>query len=151
MALGYSWQEGPLTLIGTKTTANVITGNLLTSAYGGSGNTASFATSTMSQVNFSIYFKLGAAETSNVLHIQVSSSADKTNWYQQVNDSVTTGTTVLTQAEYQFTGATATNAYLLSLPLAVQDKWTQIAVYESGVSSNYGRCYVEVTVSGTNK
>lgn len=152
MALGYSYQSIlPLQLIGSKTTANVVTGNLLTSAYGGAGNTAHFNTASMSKVNFSIYFALGAAETSNVLHFRVQSSSDETNWYQQINSSVSAGVTTVAQAEYQFTGAsTAGGPYLISLPLDVADKWLQVSVYESGVSSNYGNCYVEVMLSGTN-
>lgn len=152
MSLGYGFQTlAPITLIGTKTSANVTTGNLLTSAYGGAGNTFTFSTATMSKVNFSFAFALGAAETNNVLHVRIKTSADNTNFYQQLNNSVAAGTSTITQAEYQFTGAaTASGPYLFYLPLDVAEKWMQISVFESGVSANYGNLYCEATLSGTN-
>lgn len=150
MALGYSYQsEVPLTLIGTKS-GTTTTGNLLTSAYGGAGNTASFSTATMSKVNFSFAFATGTGETNNVLHVKISSSADRTNWYQQVNSSVVAGVTTIAQAEYQFVGAAGATTYNISLPLDVADKWIQVAVFESAVVTNFGNVYAEVVLSGTN-
>lgn len=151
MGLGYSYQTlRPATLIGTKNqTTKAITGNILTGAYGGAGNTATFDTEGMSKVNFGIQYALGSAETANVLHVMISTSADHINWYQQLNNAVTAGTSVITQAEYQFTGATATAPYSFYLPLDIADRHLQVAVFESGVAANFGTCYIEATISGT--
>lgn len=150
LSLGYGFQSiVPETLIGKKV-GTTITGNLLTNAIGGAGNTATFSTGTMSKINFSFNYQLGSGETTNVLNVVLSTSADGTNYYQSLNNSVTTGTTTIYQAIYQFTGATATSPYTFSMPIDVADRYIQIQLYESGVSSNYGTCYVEVTTSGTN-
>ncbi len=151
MGLGYDYQTlYPLTLIGTKTAAGVYTGNLLTSAYGGAGNTKVFETGGISKVNFSFAFTLGAAETNNVIHMRIRTSADNVNFYQFMNEVVTTGTSTMYQREFVFTGAsTAGGPYLFSIPLDVQDLWMELAVCESGVGANYGNVYAEVTKSGT--
>jgi hypothetical protein len=151
LSLGYGFQSlKPQTLIGTKK-GTTVTGNLLTSAVGGAGNTTTFSTSTMSKVNFSFNYQLGTSETTNILNVVLSTSADGVNYYQSLNNAVSAGVTTITQATYEFTGATATAPYTFSMPIDVADLWMQIQVYESGVSTNYGTCYCEVTVSGTNK
>lgn len=150
MSLGYGFQSlKPLTLIGTKS-GTTVTGNLLTGAVGGAGNTKAFSTATMSKVNFSFSYIVGAAETANVLNVVLSTSSDGVNYYQSLNNSVSAGTTTITQATYQFTGAVAAT-YTFSMPIDVQDLWMQIQVFETGVASNFGTCYCEVELSGTNK
>ena len=143
--LGYTYQD-QLVLIGTKS-GTTRTSATLTAAY--TGNTKTFASGAISKINLSILYTTGSGETSNSIEVKVESSPDGTNFYQIPNETVSAGTSTLTQREFTFVGGSAATAYSLSLPLDVQDKYLKISLKESGVVTNYGTIYVEATISGS--
>src|SRR3990167_8017068 len=104
----YPYQE-TLSLIGSKTAANVITRSTLTATY--LGNTQTISTGGMSIVGLNVDYLAAASETSNTLEVLVESSADRTTFYRFTNESVSAGTSTLTRRE--FTIAQATNYGLL--------------------------------------
>ena len=144
MGLGYTYQD-QLVLIGTKS-GTTRTSATLTAAY--TGNTKTFATGGISKINFSILYTTGSGESSNSIEVKVESSPDRINFYQIPNETVSGGTSTLTQREFTFVGDSAATAYSLSLPLDVQDKYFKVSLKESGVVTNYGTIYVEATISG---
>lgn len=145
--LGYCYQN-QVVLVGSKSSSGTLTRSTLTAAYDVAANTKAFTTGNMSKVNFSISYKLGTGETSNVLNMRIRTSQDNVTYYQIVNETVSAGTSTLTQREFQFTGANDTAAYNFSLPIDIQDKWMEISFNESGVATNFGSVFCEVNVSG---
>lgn len=149
MGLGYTYQN-TLVLIGSKT-GTTRTAVALTTGYDVANKTKSFPTGGISKVNFSISYTTGAAETNNNLDIRVRTSPadDRTNWYQIPNESVSGGVSTLTLREFTFVGASGATEYAFSLPIDVQDEYTEISVKESNVASAAGTVYVEATLSGS--
>lgn len=146
MGLGYNYQT-TLILIGTKS-GTTRTASTLTSAYaGGLGKTIN--TGAASKINLNILYTTGSAETNNPVEVKVETSPDVTNFYQIPNESVSGGTSTLTQREFTFVGASAATAYSFSLPLDVQDLYMKLSFKESGVAANAGTLYVEGTLSGS--
>jgi len=147
--LGYTYQD-TIILIGSKS-GTTRTSVALTNAYQAEAAgkpTKSFRTGGLSKINFGILYTTGTGETNNSIEVKIESSADGTNFYQIPNESVSGGTSTLTQREFTFVGASAATAYSLSLPIDVQDEYIRISVKESGVSSNAGTIFVEATLSG---
>lgn len=148
MGLGYTYQN-TLVLIGSKNaTTHARTSVALPTAYDDATTTKTLATGGMSKANFGILYTTGAAETNNSIEIRIESSPDRTNWYRLPNESVSAGTSTLTQREFTFVGASAGTAYDLSLPIDVQDEFLRVSIKESGVAANAGTIYLEVTLSG---
>jgi len=145
--LGYTYQDSA-TLIGTKS-GTTRTSVALTDAYDVANKTKIIETGGLSKINFSILYTTGAAETNNSIEIRLESSVDRTNFYRIPNESVSGGTSTLTQREFTFVGASAATAYAISLPIDVQDNYMRISVKESGVASNAGTVFVEATFSGS--
>lgn len=142
--LGYGYQN-PFVLIGTKANS-ARTGVTLTAAY--TGNSKILPTGGMSKINLNILYGTGTAETNNVLCIKVESSPDRDNFYQIPNESVSAGTSTLTQREFQFTGADSATTYYLSLPLDLSDLYYKFSLKETGVGSVFGTAFVEAVLSG---
>ena len=145
--LGDKYQT-TLVLVGTKS-GTTRTSRTLTAAYDVANKTKIFDTGGMSKINFSILYTTGASETSNSIELRIESSPDRTNFYRIPNESVSAGTSTLTQREFTFVGASAATAYDLSLPLDLQDEHMRISVKESGVVTNFGTIYIEATISGS--
>lgn len=142
--LGYPYQTS-VVLFGSKSGTNR-TAVTLTAAY--SGNRKVIPTGGMSKLNMNILYTTGAAETNNSINILVEASPDGTNFYQIPNESVSGGTSTLTQREFTFVGASAATAYALSLPIDLQDEFLRVSINESGVASVFGTAYIEATISG---
>lgn len=146
MGLGYTYQSEPaIVLLGSKSGVTR-TASALTDAY--TGNTKTISTGGMTKANISVNYTTGAGETSNVISLKIETSSDGTNFYQILNESVSSGTSTLTQRTFQFTGAAAATAYAFSLPIDVQDLYMKISALESGVATNAGTVYAEVILSG---
>jgi hypothetical protein len=147
--IGYTYQDR-ITLIGSKS-GTTRTSVALTTAYQAEATgkpTKSFSTGGLSKINLGILYTTGAGETSNSIEIKVETSADGTNFYQIPNESVSGGTSTITQREFTFVGAAAATAYEFSLPLDIQDEYMKVSVKESGVASNAGTIFMEATLCG---
>lgn len=146
MGLGYTIQNQPLVLIGSKS-GTTRTSVALTDAYGVANKTKIIETGEISKANFSFLYTVGAAEADNSLLIRFETSSDGTNFYQIPNEAVSAGSSVLTKREFSFVGSAG--AHEFSLPLDIQDKFLRISVKESGVASNVGTIFCEVQLSGS--
>lgn len=134
-------------VIGSKsgTTRTAVT---LTDAYDVANKTKIFPCEGMSKVNFDVLYTTGSGETSNSIELRIEGSPDGTNFYRIPNESVSGGTSTLTQREFTFVGASAATAYTISIGLDIFYKYLRISAKESGVVTNFGTVYVEATLSG---
>ena len=146
MSLNYKNQSISV-LVGSKS-GTTRTSVSLTSSYDVANKTKILETGSYSKVNLDILYTTGAAETGNSIEIRVRVSPDRTNFYRVVNESVSTGTSTLTEREFTFVGASAATAYAISLPLDVWTRYMDISFKESGVVTNAGTVYCESTLSG---
>ena len=149
MNLNYSIQNSNV-IIGTKsgTTRTSIT---LESTYqtesGQTKPTKTFAVAGFSKMNLDFLYTMGATETSNSIEVKIEGSPDGTNYYRLPNDSTSAGTSTLTAREFTFVGTNAAAA-TISIGLDVFYQCIKVSVKETGVGSNKGTIYGEMTLSG---
>lgn len=144
MCLSYPTQT-VFPLIGTKS-GTTRTAVALTNAY--TGNNKVIECGGYSKINLDVLYTTGTAETNNSIEIKFESSPDGTNVYLIVNESVSGGTSTLTQREFTFAGAVAATAYSFSIGLDIFYKYLKVSVKESGVAANAGTVYIDATLSG---
>ena len=150
MSQNYETQQ-TFVAIGTKsgTTRTSIT---LESTYqaesGQTKPTKTFICGGMTKMNIDLLYTTGSGETANSIEIKIEASPDGTNYYRVPNDSTTTGVSTITEREFTFVGASAATAYAIGIPLDVFYKYLKISIKETGVASNKGTIYGEVTLSG---
>src|SRR3990167_3641517 len=143
--LGYSNQQS-IMAIGTKS-GTTYTAATLTAAYTGNLGRA-ITLGGANKVSLYVVYTTGAAETNNSIEIRAQFSPDATNWFQDVNESVSAGTSTLTQREFTLVGASAATAYSFALVIDdITDLHMRLAVKETGVASNFGTCALEVLIS----
>ena len=149
MGLSYETTQ-PFRLIGSKTTAGVTTGVTLESTYQTESDTVatkSFKIAGYSKANFDITYTMGATETTNSVEIKLEHSPDNINWYRYVTDTTTGGTSTLALREWTYVGVNAA-ASSFSLPVDIFDRYIRVSLKETGVATNKGKAYVEVTLLG---
>lgn len=137
-------------LIGSKDDSNTRTSIEMESTYqseSATEATKTFETGGYSKMNFYILYTMGAAETSNSVEFKIEGSSDRTNFYQFVNDTTSGATSTLTQREFTVVGNNG-STIAIAVPLDVQDKYCRISFKETGVASNKGSVFAEVTLSG---
>jgi hypothetical protein len=110
--------------------------------------TKSFSTEGYSKLNVDLLYTTGAAETNNSIELRVEGSTDNVNFYRLPNESVSDGTSTLTQREFTFVGASAGTAYTISIGLDIFYKYMRLAAKETGVGANAGTVYGEITLLG---
>ena len=101
----------------------------------------------MSKLNVDILYTMGATETSNTIDVRFEGSPDGTNFYRIPNDSTAGGTSTLTAREFTFVGTNAAAA-TISIGLDIFYKFMKVSFKESGVVTNAGTVYAEITLSG---
>lgn len=149
MSLYYKSQD-PRVLVGSKTTAGTRTSVALTNAYqteDGTVPTKSFKTAGYSRAVFDLLYTMGATETSNSIEVRLEGSPDGVNWYRIPNDAASGGTSTLTAREFTFVGTNAAAA-TISIMLDISYKFMRLALKETGVVTNAGTAFCEVTLSG---
>lgn len=107
----------------------------------------SFRTAGQAKLNLDISYTMGAGESTNSIELKIECSPDGKNWYRIPNESVSNGTSTLTQREFTFTGVDAANT-TISIGLDIFYKYMRISAKESGVASTAGTAYIEATLSG---
>jgi hypothetical protein len=98
---------------------------------------------------------MGAAETGNSIEIRVrfaSPLAQKaptsTDWYQQVSESTSSGATTISLQEYTFDSTQSAGTYdRFHIDIPVDSKFMEVAIKETGISSNGGSASVKVILS----
>ncbi len=137
-------------IVGTKDSSLSPTGVTLESTYQTEDTgkpTKSFATGGFEKITIDAIYTMGATETSNSIEVKMESSEDGTNWYRISNESTTAGTTTLTAKEITFVGANAAAA-TFSVILNIAYKFMRVSFKETGVATNKGTVYAEITLSG---
>lgn len=132
-------------IIGTKS-ATTRTAVTLAATYDGS-TLKKFATDGYSEMIVDILYTPGATETSNSIEVKLEDSPDNTNFYRLSNEAAAAGVSTLTAREFTFVAATAV-ASTISYRLDISYKYMRIEVKESGVVTNAGTAYVEITLAG---
>ena len=106
MGLEYCLQT-EITCIGSKTEAGVLTAATLPTFYDFDGTTTkAFTTGGMSKMELNGKYTAGTGETANSVQIIVEDSFDGVNYYRLLNESVSGGTSTLTQREFTITQVT---------------------------------------------
>lgn len=100
--------QNPAVLIGSRnTTTDAVTGATLTNYYDLDGLTTKiFETGEATKIELDCVYEAGAGETANSVQVIIESSPDRTNWYRLLNESVSDGTSTLTQREFTITQTT---------------------------------------------
>lgn len=109
--------------------------------------TKTFKTEGFSKLNLDILYTMGASETSNSIEIKAEGSPDGVNYYRIPNESVTAGTSTITARELTFVGANGA-ATTISWGCDIFYKYMKLSAKETGVASNKGSIYGEVTLLG---
>lgn len=150
MGLDYGTQDVH-TLVGTKSSANALTGWALTASYQTEGAvkpTKTFDVGGFSRVEFAIAYAEGSAETANTLQVKVEFTPDGTNFYQLATDSTSGSTSTEAVREFTMAGVDSGTLYInFGLDIAYKDSM-RISFKETGVASNFGTVYCEAVLSG---
>lgn len=147
MALGYTYQS-TFVILGTRSGSTITTEELeSTYAVAAAGATYVFETGGMSKVNFNFRYTMGATETTNSIEIRIRTSPSGDVYHQIPNEAVSGATSTLTRREFTYVGVNAATSDL-SLPLDIQDEYMEFAAKETGVVTNKGGVFVEMTLSG---
>ena len=145
MSLGYPYQQ-TFVAVGSKV-GTARTAVSLTNAYDVANKTKIFETGGITKANLSILYTTAAGSANDSIELRVRTSVDGTNFYRIPNESVSAGTSTLTQREFTFVGVSGTTAYSLSLPLDVQDEYMELSCKNTAGTTN-GTVFVEITLSG---
>lgn len=98
--------QDPLVLIGSKS-GTTRTGVALVDYYNLDGTTTKvFDTPEASKLELNGVYTAGSGETSNSIQIIVEASSDRTNWYRLLNETVSDGTSTLSQREFTLVQST---------------------------------------------
>ena len=150
MSLNYETQQVS-TIIGT-TSGTTRSSIAITDAYqaesGFTKPTKAFETGGFSKMNIDLLYTTGTGETSNSIEVKIEASPDGTNYYRVVTDDTTSGTSTITVREFTYVGAAAATAYPIGIPLDIFYKYIRVSVKETGVASNKGTIYGDVTLLG---
>jgi hypothetical protein len=145
---GLYYESQPVgVLVGSKTATGTRTPVTLTSAYDVPNKTKILETGGFSKINIDILYTMGASETANSIQMRVECSSDGVNFYRIPNESVSGGTSTLTQREFTYVGVDGA-ASTISIGLDIFYKWMRFSFKESGVASNAGTVFAEYTLSG---
>jgi len=135
-------------LIGSTSTTGAITAVALTDYYDLDGDTTkAIETGSMSKMELVAQYTAGAGETSNSLQIVVEASDDGVNYYRLLNESVSDGTSTLTQRE--FTVAQVTTYGTLGYDAEAAPFTVGLKVTGAGGATGYVEVDTEI-VAGTS-
>ena len=138
------------TIIGTKT-GTTRTSVELESTYqtesGFTEATKAFECGGFTKMNLDLLYTMGGSETANSIEVKIEGSSDGTNFYRIPNDSTSGATSTLTAREFTFVGADGAAA-TISIGLDIFYKKIKVSVKETGVASNKGTLFGDVTLSG---
>ena len=109
--------------------------------------TKTFAAGGYSKMNIDLLYTMGSGETSNSIEIKIEVSADGTNWYRIPNDSTSGDTSTLTAREFTFVGTNAAAA-TIGVGIDIFYQFIKVSIKETGVASNKGTIYGDVTLLG---
>lgn len=96
-------------------------------------------------LNFTVSYTTGAAETSNTCNVIVE-GYDGTNWIQLGESAITGGTATYTATIYAVAGASAATTYTAHFKVDINWKKIRFGAYEAGVASNKGTVSVVAMV-----
>lgn len=139
-----SFKKSSIYLVGTEDTPVTLTGSYVegTPVFVGEAE----------QIGLDVAYTMGSGESGNSVELRVEFSGDNstgsapTEWYQEVTESVASGTITETLAERTFSAVSAAGTYdRFRIPLPIDAKWIRISVKETGIAANGGL----ITIKGT--
>ena len=133
--------------ISTATRTSITLESTYQAESGATKPTKTFKTSHYSKMNLDILYTMGASETSNSIEIKIEGSPDGVNFYRIPNESVSGGTSTITAREFTFVGTDGA-AGTISIGLDIFYEYMKVWAKETGVASNKGTIYGEVTLLG---
>lgn len=147
MGLNYPIQQ-EFAVFGTKSSAFALSPATLTAAYTDSRKVLD-GFHGMSKLDLRYSYTSGASESSNTLSILIEQSSDNTNWFAIMNESVSGGTSAVTQRTFVNSDNTGgATIYTSSIGLDIFYKGIRVSVKEGGVVTNFGTLYMEGTMLG---
>lgn len=133
-------------VLGTKSTANVLSPVALTTTY--TDNQKALATGGFVKYDLALKLTTGAGETATKLLVQLEHSPDGTNWYNIPSVSDTSGTSTIYTRTFEFATTAASTAYNISFGIDIWYKYVRCSFKTSGVSANQPTLSAQVTLSG---
>ena len=139
----------PFAVFGTKNASTfALSPATLTAAYAGNRKVLS-GSAGMSKIDLRYSYTTGASETSNTLSILIEQSSDGTNWFAIMNESVSGGTSAITQRTFvDSDNSTAATTFTSSIGLDIFYDNIRVSAKEGGVATNYGTLYMEGSLLG---
>lgn len=134
-------------IIGSKDSSFALTTSTLTADY--ADNRKSFKVAGMSKLDIRFSYTTGAAETSNSVDILIEQSADGTNWFSIVNESVSSGVSTINDRSFNYpdnSGSAANKKSSIGLDIFYDQ--VRVSFKETGVAANFGTIYAEGTLLG---
>lgn len=102
-----------------------------------------------SKLDIRYSYTTGASESSNALNILVEQSSDGTNWFAIMNETVSSGTSAVTQRTFIDSDNTGGGTNIKSsIGLDIFYDKIRISVKETGVAANAGTIYMEASILG---
>lgn len=145
-SVAYTYADDNVT-IATATRTGVTLESTYQAESGFTKATKTIKTTGYSKLNLDVLYTMGATETTNSIEIKFEGSPDGINFYRIANEAVSSGTSTLTAREFTFVGTNAAAASI-SIGLDIFYNYVKIWGKETGVASNKGTAYGEITLLG---
>lgn len=91
-------------------------------------------------------YQLGAAETNNEIHFKIE-NGDTGDLYLTTASAVSAGVVTLSDQDFKWIGANATDPYKRSFSVEISDRYLKVYVREEGVASNKGTATIKYFLS----
>ena len=137
-----SHQVGDKEFVIGSISGTTITPETLTNSYTGTGAVVSSAIYVKSiyTIALDVFYTMGASESDNSIQFILETSMDGTNWTRMVNETVSGGTSTLTEREFTFAGTGEIHVPINN----VTAEYLRISCKETGVAANYGTVAVSI-------
>lgn len=133
-------------VIGSRADDGTLTRTTLATSYDGSTQ-KEFNTGGFSHASFAFSYQMGSGETGNSIEVRLEQSPAGDNWYQLTTDSTSSGTSTVSKREFTHTGVDAGES-VFDITLDIAYEKMRIEAKETGVGTNAGSVFTEVTLSG---
>ncbi len=92
-------------------------------------------------------YQLGSGETNNTIDFTIHNGDDENDIYLTTASAVSAGAVTLSDQEFKWTGANATDPYKRSFSVEISDRFLRVYVKETGVAANAGTATIKYFLS----
>lgn len=110
--------------------------------------TKTFRTAGFAKINLDLSYTMGLGETGNSFQLKIEQSSDGINFYRIPNESVSSGTSTLTQREFTFVGTVNAGNSTISIGLDIFYRFMRVSAKETIGGSTFGTLTCEATLAG---